>query len=59
MNIKNTPLLIGTILLIVGLVGLVFNQLSVFWVWLLVILGIIVIAWTVVVSKKDKDLKNK
>lgn len=56
---KNAPLLIGTILLVVGLIGIVFSQFSVFWVWLLMILGIIVIAWTVVASKKDKVVKKK
>ena len=51
---KNTPLTIGIILLAVGLIGLVFSQFSVFWMWVLVILGIIVIVWTGL-SKKEKD----
>lgn len=55
MNIKSSPLLVGIILLVAGLVGLVFSQFSVFWLWLLVVVGIAVIVHTVLKSKKDKN----
>jgi len=60
MNIKNAPLTIGIVLLLAGLIGIVFSQFSVFWMWLLVASGIVVIVWAVVVmSKKDKDVVKK
>jgi membrane-bound ClpP family serine protease len=55
---KSTPLTIGIILLVVGLIGIVFSQFSVFWMWALVIAGIITIIWTGL-SKKDKDVTKK
>lgn len=55
MNIKSSPLLVGIILLVAGLIGLVFSQFSVFWLWLLVVVGIGVIVHTVLKSKKDKN----
>jgi predicted membrane protein len=58
MNIKNTPLTIGIILLAIGLLGIVFSQFSVFWMWLLVIVGIVMIIWTGL-SKKDKNAVKK
>lgn len=58
MDIKNTPLIIGSVLLVMGLSGIVFSQFSVFWMWALVIAGIGVIVW-VVVSKKGKDSVKK
>ena len=56
---KNMPLTIGIILLAVGLIGLVFNQFSVFWMWLLVILGVVVVAWTGLTKKNDNNLEKK
>lgn len=56
---KNIPLLIGVILLLAGLVGVVLSQFSIFWVWLLVVLGIIVIVWTIVVAKKEDNPEKK
>jgi hypothetical protein len=56
---KNAPLLIGIILLGAGLIGIVFSQFSVFWVWILMILGIVVIVRTVVSLKKNKDVEKK
>lgn len=58
-NMKNAPLTIGIILLVAGLAGIVFSQFSVFWMWLLVVLGIVVIVWTVVRSMKDKNVAKK
>jgi len=56
---KNMPLTIGIILLAVGLIGLVFNQFPVFWMWLFVILGVIVVAWTGLTKKNDNNLEKK
>jgi membrane-bound ClpP family serine protease len=56
---KSTPLTIGIILLVVGLIGLVFSQFSVFWMWVLVILGIAVIIWTGMAKKEDKTIEKK
>ena len=55
---KNAPLTIGIILLVVGLLGIVFSLFSVFWMWVIVILGVIMIIWTGL-SKKDKDVVKK
>jgi hypothetical protein len=55
---KNAPLTIGIILLAVGLLGIVFSQFSVLWMWVIVILGIIIIIWAGW-SKKDKDIAKK
>lgn len=55
---KNAPLTTGIILLVIGLVGILFSQFSIFWMWVLVIVGIIVITWTVM-QKKDKDILKK
>jgi len=55
---KNSPLTIGIILLVVGLLGIVFSLFSVFWMWVIVILGVIIIIWTGL-SKKDKDVVKK
>ena len=55
---KNTPLTIGIILLVVGLLGIVFSLFSVFWMWVIVILGVVMIIWTGL-SKKDKDVVKK
>jgi len=56
---KSTPLTIGIILLVVGLIGLVFSQFSVFWMWVLVIIGIAVIVWTGMAKKEDKNIEKK
>lgn len=55
---KNAPLTIGIILLVVGLLGIVFSLFSVFWMWAIVILGVVLIIWTGL-SKKDKDVVKK
>ena len=55
---KNSPLTIGIILLVVGLLGIVFSLFSVFWMWVIVILGVVMIIWTGL-SKKDKDVVKK
>jgi hypothetical protein len=56
---KSTPLTIGIILLVVGLIGLVFSQFSVFWMWVLVILGVAVIGWTGMAKKEEKGAEKK
>lgn len=56
---KSTPLTIGVILLVVGLIGLVFSQFSVFWMWVLVIIGIAMIVWTGMAKKEGKDIEKK
>lgn len=56
---KNAPLTIGIVLLIIGLVGVVFSQFPKFWVWLFVVLGIAMIVWVVVKSKENKDIMKK
>ena len=56
---KSTPLTIGIILLAVGLIGLLFSQFSVFWMWVLVIIGIGVIVWTGMAKKEDKTIEKK
>ena len=56
---KSTPLTIGIILLVVGLIGLVFSQFSVFWMWVLVIIGAGVIVWTGMAKKGDKNIEKK
>jgi predicted membrane protein len=58
MNMKNSPLTIGIILLAVGLLGILFKQFSMFWMWVVVILGLGIIVWTGL-SKKDKDVVKK
>ena len=55
---KGAPLTVGSILLIVGLVGIVFSRFSVYWMWALVVAGIIVIIWTGL-SPKDKNALKK
>jgi len=56
---KNAPLTIGVILLAIGLIGLVFSQFSVFWMWVLIVIGIAVVAWTVMAKKGDKNIEKK
>ena len=55
---KNAPLTIGIVLLAVGLLGIVFSLFSVFWMWLLIVVGIVMIIWTGL-SKKDKNTIKK
>lgn len=55
---KNAPLTTGIIMLAIGLLGLLLSQFSVFWMWLLIIIGIALIVWTGL-SKKDKDIVEK
>jgi len=59
MSMKNAPLSIGIVLLVAGLIGIVFSQFSVFWMWLLFVSGIAVIVFAVVKSRKDKDVVKK
>jgi predicted ABC-type sugar transport system permease subunit len=56
---KNSPLTIGIILIAVGLIGIVFSQFSVLWMWALVIVGIVVIIWTGLSKKSNKDETKK
>lgn len=56
---KNSPLTIGIVLVAVGLIGIVFNQFSVLWMWALVIAGVVVIIWTGLSKKSDKDVTKK
>ncbi|MDP3982007.1 MAG: hypothetical protein Q8P70_00425 [bacterium] len=51
---KNAPLTIGIVSLIIALIGVVFSQFFTFWIWFFVILGIGMIVW-VIVNPKNKD----
>ncbi|MDP3988768.1 MAG: hypothetical protein Q8P93_00840 [bacterium] len=54
---KQTPLLVGTTLFIAGLIGVVLNAFFVFWMWVLMISGIVVIGWAAMSLTKDKNRK--
>ena len=41
---KNTLIVIGVILLVLGIIGMVANY-SVTWMWLMIVLGVIGILW--------------